>query len=142
MLRLSLLFSGATVDCRAQWNPGSWCYWCSWQLEKETPKPVSRSLWTPTTSNSGAVTSWKRSTWKCPGTLLQFDGSQANRTIAHLVKPYYVLFLIVHFLLQFLQVAKIETEKMLIQMVEAELESKRKEGSYTKQFKGQSHFFG
>ncbi|XP_015080987.1 pyrophosphate--fructose 6-phosphate 1-phosphotransferase subunit beta-like [Solanum pennellii] len=40
------------------------------------------------------------------------------------------------------QVAKIETEKMLIQMVEAELESKRKEGSYTKQFKGQSHFFG
>ncbi|KAG5596681.1 hypothetical protein H5410_037913 [Solanum commersonii] len=40
------------------------------------------------------------------------------------------------------QVAKIETEKMLIQMVEAELESKRKDGSYTKQFKGQSHFFG
>ncbi|OIT00128.1 pyrophosphate--fructose 6-phosphate 1-phosphotransferase subunit beta [Nicotiana attenuata] len=40
------------------------------------------------------------------------------------------------------QVAKIETEKMLIQMVEAELENKRKEGSYTKHFKGQSHFFG
>ncbi|KAK4363232.1 hypothetical protein RND71_018473 [Anisodus tanguticus] len=40
------------------------------------------------------------------------------------------------------QVAKIETEKMLIEMVEAELENKRKEGSYTKHFKGKSHFFG
>ncbi|PHT76332.1 Pyrophosphate--fructose 6-phosphate 1-phosphotransferase subunit beta [Capsicum annuum] len=40
------------------------------------------------------------------------------------------------------QVAKIETEKMLIQMVEAELVNKRKEGSYTKHFGGQSHFFG
>lgn len=40
------------------------------------------------------------------------------------------------------KVAKIETEKMLIQMVEAELENKRKEGSYTKRFGGQSHFFG
>ncbi|CAN4109906.1 unnamed protein product [Withania somnifera] len=41
-----------------------------------------------------------------------------------------------------IQVAKIETEKMLIQMVEAELENKRKQGSYTKHFGGQSHFFG
>ncbi|KAK9050182.1 hypothetical protein SSX86_030849 [Deinandra increscens subsp. villosa] len=40
------------------------------------------------------------------------------------------------------QVAKIETEKMLIQMVEAELENKRKEGKYKKDFKGQPHFFG
>lgn len=40
------------------------------------------------------------------------------------------------------QVAKIETEKMLIQMVEVELENKRKQGSYTKHFGGQSHFFG
>ncbi|XP_024960364.1 pyrophosphate--fructose 6-phosphate 1-phosphotransferase subunit beta-like, partial [Cynara cardunculus var. scolymus] len=40
------------------------------------------------------------------------------------------------------QVAKIETEKMLIQMVEAELESRKKEGKYKKEFKGQPHFFG
>ncbi|KAF3450503.1 hypothetical protein FNV43_RR06587 [Rhamnella rubrinervis] len=40
------------------------------------------------------------------------------------------------------QVAKIETEKMLIQMVETELEKKQQEGSYLGQFKGQSHFFG
>ncbi|KAK6269086.1 hypothetical protein QUC31_013246 [Theobroma cacao] len=40
------------------------------------------------------------------------------------------------------QVAKIETEKMLIQMVETELEKRKQEGSYKGQFKGQSHFFG
>lgn len=40
------------------------------------------------------------------------------------------------------QVAKIETEKMLIQMVETELEKRRQEGSYKGNFKGQSHFFG
>ncbi|XP_043689176.1 pyrophosphate--fructose 6-phosphate 1-phosphotransferase subunit beta [Telopea speciosissima] len=41
------------------------------------------------------------------------------------------------------QVAKIETEKMLIQMVETELEKRKKEeGVYKCQFKGQSHFFG
>lgn len=40
------------------------------------------------------------------------------------------------------QVAKIETEKMLIQMVETELEKRRAEGLYKGQFKGQSHFFG
>ncbi|KAK8474055.1 hypothetical protein V6N13_078376 [Hibiscus sabdariffa] len=40
------------------------------------------------------------------------------------------------------QVAKIETEKMLIQMVETELEKKKQEGSYNADFKGQSHFFG
>lgn len=40
------------------------------------------------------------------------------------------------------QVAKIETEKMLIQMVEAELEKRKKEGKYKKDFKGQPHFFG
>ncbi|KAL8268077.1 hypothetical protein R6Q59_001875 [Mikania micrantha] len=40
------------------------------------------------------------------------------------------------------QVAKIETEKMLIQMVEAELEQRKQVGQYTQQFKGQSHFFG
>ncbi|KAF5728560.1 pyrophosphate--fructose 6-phosphate 1-phosphotransferase subunit beta [Tripterygium wilfordii] len=40
------------------------------------------------------------------------------------------------------QVAKIETEKMLIQMVETELEKKKQEGVYKRQFKGQSHFFG
>lgn len=40
------------------------------------------------------------------------------------------------------QVAKIETEKMLIQMAEAELEKRRHEGLYKCQFKGQSHFFG
>ncbi|GJZ51025.1 pyrophosphate--fructose 6-phosphate 1-phosphotransferase subunit beta [Tanacetum coccineum] len=40
------------------------------------------------------------------------------------------------------QVAKIETEKMLIQMVESELEQRKQVGQYTRQFKGQSHFFG
>ncbi|CAN1149137.1 Pyrophosphate--fructose 6-phosphate 1-phosphotransferase subunit beta [Linum perenne] len=40
------------------------------------------------------------------------------------------------------QVAKIETEKMLIQMVETELQKRTQEGSYKGQFKGQSHFFG
>ncbi|KAF8414147.1 hypothetical protein HHK36_002146 [Tetracentron sinense] len=40
------------------------------------------------------------------------------------------------------QVAKIETEKMLIQMVETELEKRKQEGTYKGQFKGQSHFFG
>ncbi|KAF2590233.1 hypothetical protein F2Q70_00041833 [Brassica cretica] len=40
------------------------------------------------------------------------------------------------------QVAKIETEKMLIQMVETELEKRKLAGSYKGQFMGQSHFFG
>ncbi|XP_073132513.1 pyrophosphate--fructose 6-phosphate 1-phosphotransferase subunit beta-like [Henckelia pumila] len=40
------------------------------------------------------------------------------------------------------QVAKIETEKMLIQMVGTELESRKKQGLYKKEFNGQSHFFG
>ncbi|RDX73840.1 Pyrophosphate--fructose 6-phosphate 1-phosphotransferase subunit beta [Mucuna pruriens] len=40
------------------------------------------------------------------------------------------------------QVAKIETEKMLIQMVETELEKRRQQGTYKGGFKGQSHFFG
>ncbi|KAK1306277.1 Pyrophosphate--fructose 6-phosphate 1-phosphotransferase subunit beta [Acorus calamus] len=40
------------------------------------------------------------------------------------------------------QVAKIETEKMLISMVETELEKRTQEGKYKGQFKGQSHFFG
>ncbi|MBA0748629.1 hypothetical protein Gogos_002621, partial [Gossypium gossypioides] len=40
------------------------------------------------------------------------------------------------------QVAKIETEKMLIQMVETELKKRKQEGSYKGHFKGQSHFFG
>ncbi|RZC65727.1 hypothetical protein C5167_009420 [Papaver somniferum] len=40
------------------------------------------------------------------------------------------------------QVAKIETEKMLIQMVEIELEKRKQAGAYKGQFKGQSHFFG
>lgn len=40
------------------------------------------------------------------------------------------------------QVAKIETEKMLIQMVETELEKRKQEGVYKGEFKGQSHFFG
>ncbi|PON52156.1 ATP-dependent 6-phosphofructokinase [Parasponia andersonii] len=40
------------------------------------------------------------------------------------------------------QVAKIETEKMLIQMVETELEKRKQAGAYRGEFKGQSHFFG
>ncbi|XP_027919803.1 pyrophosphate--fructose 6-phosphate 1-phosphotransferase subunit beta-like [Vigna unguiculata] len=40
------------------------------------------------------------------------------------------------------QVAKIETEKMLIQMVETELEKRKQQGTYKGGFKGQSHFFG
>lgn len=42
----------------------------------------------------------------------------------------------------FPQVAKIETEKMLIQMVEAELEKRKLNGSYKNHFNGISHFFG
>ncbi|CAO2823624.1 unnamed protein product [Amaranthus hypochondriacus] len=40
------------------------------------------------------------------------------------------------------QVAKIETEKMLIQMVETELEKRKQQGMYKGDFSGQSHFFG
>ncbi|KAF0904792.1 hypothetical protein E2562_037151 [Oryza meyeriana var. granulata] len=40
------------------------------------------------------------------------------------------------------QVAKIETEKMLIAMVETELEKRKAEGKYPAHFRGQSHFFG
>ncbi|CAH2038179.1 unnamed protein product [Thlaspi arvense] len=40
------------------------------------------------------------------------------------------------------EVAKIETEKMLIQMVETELEKRKQAGAYKGQFMGQSHFFG
>ncbi|QCD79767.1 pyrophosphate--fructose-6-phosphate 1-phosphotransferase [Vigna unguiculata] len=40
------------------------------------------------------------------------------------------------------EVAKIETEKMLIQMVETELEKRKQQGTYKGGFKGQSHFFG
>ncbi|KAL5066337.1 hypothetical protein RYX36_028074 [Vicia faba] len=40
------------------------------------------------------------------------------------------------------EVAKIETEKMFIQMVETELEKRKQEGTYKGGFKGQSHFFG
>ncbi|GJU48447.1 retrovirus-related pol polyprotein from transposon TNT 1-94 [Tanacetum coccineum] len=40
------------------------------------------------------------------------------------------------------QVAKNEIEKMLIQMVEAELEIKKKNGKYKKEFEGNPHFFG
>ncbi|XP_020259124.1 pyrophosphate--fructose 6-phosphate 1-phosphotransferase subunit beta-like [Asparagus officinalis] len=40
------------------------------------------------------------------------------------------------------QVAKIETEKMLISMVETELEKRKLAGTYKGHFKGQSHFFG
>ncbi|KAI7737513.1 hypothetical protein M8C21_011585 [Ambrosia artemisiifolia] len=40
------------------------------------------------------------------------------------------------------QVSKIETEKMLIQMVQVELENRKKQGKYNKDFHGQPHFFG
>ncbi|KAF8775957.1 hypothetical protein HU200_004092 [Digitaria exilis] len=40
------------------------------------------------------------------------------------------------------QVAKIETEKMLIAMVETELEKRKSEGKYKGTFIGQFHFFG
>ncbi|KAL6911460.1 hypothetical protein ACP4OV_000265 [Aristida adscensionis] len=40
------------------------------------------------------------------------------------------------------QVAKIETEKMLIDMVETELGKRKSEGQYKSNFIGQSHFFG
>lgn len=40
------------------------------------------------------------------------------------------------------QVSKIETEKMLIQMIETELEKRRKEGLYNNNFIGRPHFFG
>ncbi|TXG55412.1 hypothetical protein EZV62_020668 [Acer yangbiense] len=40
------------------------------------------------------------------------------------------------------QVAKIETERMLIQMVETELNKRKQVGAYKGHFSGQSHFFG
>lgn len=40
------------------------------------------------------------------------------------------------------QLAKIETEKMLIEMVGTELEKRKQEGLFNGQFTGQSHFFG
>ncbi|KAE8676331.1 Pyrophosphate--fructose 6-phosphate 1-phosphotransferase subunit beta [Hibiscus syriacus] len=40
------------------------------------------------------------------------------------------------------QVAKIETEKMLIQMVETELDQRKQRGAYKGQFQGKPHFFG
>ncbi|RZC25808.1 Polyadenylate-binding protein-interacting protein 11 [Glycine soja] len=40
------------------------------------------------------------------------------------------------------KVGKIETEKMLIQMVETELEKRKQQGTYKGGFRGQSHFFG
>jgi pyrophosphate--fructose-6-phosphate 1-phosphotransferase len=40
------------------------------------------------------------------------------------------------------QVARIETEKMLITMVEAELLARQHEETFKGQFKGQAHFFG
>ena len=41
-----------------------------------------------------------------------------------------------------MKVAKIETEKMLISMVETELTKRKTAGLYSGNFKGQSHFFG
>ncbi|KHN37436.1 Pyrophosphate--fructose 6-phosphate 1-phosphotransferase subunit beta [Glycine soja] len=41
-----------------------------------------------------------------------------------------------------LKVGKIEAEKMLIQMVETELEKRKQHGTYKGGFGGQSHFFG
>ncbi|KAK9924486.1 hypothetical protein M0R45_032852 [Rubus argutus] len=40
------------------------------------------------------------------------------------------------------QVAKIETEKMLLQMVDTELTKWKQEGKYKREFSGQCHFFG
>lgn len=40
------------------------------------------------------------------------------------------------------QVAKIETEKMLIEMVETELDKRKQDGTYKGEFQGRSHFFG
>ncbi|KAL6137338.1 hypothetical protein ACLB2K_062630 [Fragaria x ananassa] len=40
------------------------------------------------------------------------------------------------------QVAKIETEKMLVQMVDTELAKRKEEGKYKRNFSGQCHFFG
>nr|PNR59775.1 hypothetical protein PHYPA_002567 [Physcomitrium patens] len=40
------------------------------------------------------------------------------------------------------QVSRIEMEKMLISMIETELNARRHEGGYSGQFKGQAHFFG
>ncbi|PQQ04834.1 pyrophosphate--fructose 6-phosphate 1-phosphotransferase subunit beta [Prunus yedoensis var. nudiflora] len=40
------------------------------------------------------------------------------------------------------QVAKIETEKMLLQMVETDLDKRKQEGKYKRDFLGKTHFFG
>jgi pyrophosphate--fructose-6-phosphate 1-phosphotransferase len=39
-------------------------------------------------------------------------------------------------------VARIETEKLLISMVDTEISNRTHEGSFVGHFKGQSHFFG
>ncbi|QCE00550.1 pyrophosphate--fructose-6-phosphate 1-phosphotransferase [Vigna unguiculata] len=39
-------------------------------------------------------------------------------------------------------VAKIETKKMLIQIVETDLAKRREEGKYKGKFRGHTHFFG
>ena len=40
------------------------------------------------------------------------------------------------------QVSKIETEKLLIEMIETKLKEMKKEGKYTGKFASQAHFFG
>lgn len=41
-----------------------------------------------------------------------------------------------------MQVARIETEKLLLQLLEIELERRRKQGDFSGKFAGLCHYFG
>lgn len=59
--------AGATTDCRAEWNPRWWYCWWRWIVEKETREPITPAFRISTTSDSGAITTGTRSTWKRAG---------------------------------------------------------------------------
>lgn len=41
-----------------------------------------------------------------------------------------------------LQVSRIETEKLLLQLLEIELQKRKQEGSFSGKFRGLTHYFG
>lgn len=131
---VTLTFAGSAAYLRTEWNSGPWDRWWRWAMEKETPKSISTAFWISTSSNPGTIDAWKRSSWECPGICFVYITSS--------VYDFWPI-CIAYFTCVFCnQVARIETEKMLIQMVETELEKRKQEGAYKAQFKGQSHFFG
>lgn len=59
--------SGTAINCRAQWDPSSWCCWPRRHVEEETLQPIARPLWVFASWNSGATASWKGPTWERAG---------------------------------------------------------------------------